>query len=257
MAKGSYLQKHRESIEVELGGLQQVKLPTVQINDELRKTFEEGKVILLDKPLHWTSFDAVRKIRNSIKIKKVGHAGTLDPLATGLLIICTGKFTKKINEYMAQPKEYTGIFTLGATTPTYDKESTPQNFKEYEYITNDDIVNAAQNFIGEIQQFPPIYSAIKKDGVALYELARRGEEIELKARTINTVSYEIVNITLPQVQFKVLCGTGTYIRSLAHDIGQALGCGAYLSELRRTKIGDYDVNNAESIEGFLENLQKQ
>jgi tRNA pseudouridine55 synthase len=254
MAKGSYLQKHRANIAGTEDELQHKKLPQVQVSDEVRKTFEEGKVILIDKPLHWTSFDAVRKIRNSIKIKKVGHAGTLDPLATGLLIVCTGKFTKKINEYMAQEKEYTGSFTLGATTPTYDKESTPQDFKEYNHITEEDIVAATKNFIGAIQQYPPIYSAIKKDGVALYELARRGEEVELKARTITITEFEITKIELPIVEFRVLCGTGTYIRSLAHDMGQALACGAYLSELRRTKIGEYNVNDAVSMEGFLEGL---
>jgi tRNA pseudouridine55 synthase len=254
MAKGSYLQKHRESIAGTENELQQKKLPQVQVSDEVRKTFEEGKVILIDKPLHWTSFDAVRKIRNSIKIKKVGHAGTLDPLATGLLIVCTGKLTKKINEYMAQEKEYTGSFTLGATTPTYDKESTPEDFKEYNHIKEEEIVAATKNFIGEIQQYPPIYSAIKKDGVALYELARRGEEVELKARTITITEFEITKIELPIVEFRVLCGTGTYIRSLAHDMGKALSCGAYLSELRRTKIGDYNVNDAVGMEGFLEGL---
>jgi tRNA pseudouridine55 synthase len=255
MAKGSYLQKHRANIAGTEDEQQHKKLPQVQVSDGVRKTFEEGKVILIDKPLHWTSFDAVRKIRNSIKIKKVGHAGTLDPLATGLLIVCTGKFTKKINEYMAQEKEYTGSFTLGATAATYDKESTPQDFKEYNHITEADIVSATKNFIGEIQQFPPIYSAIKKDGVALYELARRGEEVELKARTITITEFEITKIALPIVEFRVLCGTGTYIRSLAHDMGQVLGCGAYLSELRRTKIGEYNVDDAVSMERFLEDLK--
>jgi tRNA pseudouridine55 synthase len=254
LAKGSYLQKHRENIETETGALPQVKLPYVQVSDEVRKTFEEGKVILIDKPLHWTSFDVVRKIRNSIKIKKVGHAGTLDPLASGLLIVCTGKFTKKINEYMAQEKEYTGTFTLGATTATYDKESIAENFKDYSNITRENIEASTKQFIGEIQQFPPIYSAIKKDGVALYELARRGEEVELKARTISISEFEITKVEMPIVHFRVLCGTGTYIRSLAHDMGAALGCGAYLSELRRTKIGAYNVVNAKGMEGFLQSL---
>jgi tRNA pseudouridine55 synthase len=254
LAKGSYLQKHRENIGAETGGLLQTKLPYVQVSDEVRKTFEKGKVILIDKPLHWTSFDVVRKIRNSIKIKKVGHAGTLDPLASGLLIVCTGKFTKKINEYMAQEKAYTGTFTLGATTPTYDKESTPQDLKDYTNITPENIKAATKQFIGEIQQLPPIYSAIKKDGVALYELARRGEEVELKARKITITEFEITKIEMPIVHFRVLCGTGTYIRSLAHDMGAVLGCGAYLSELRRTKIGDYDVNSALSMETFLEQI---
>ena len=235
--------------------MQTIKMPSTPISDELKKTFEDGKVILIDKPLHWTSFDVVRKIRNSIKIKKVGHAGTLDPLATGLLIVCTGKYTKKINEYMAQVKEYTGTFTLGATTATYDKESTPENFKDYINITPEQIAEATQKFIGEIQQYPPIYSAIKKDGVALYELARRGEEVEVKARTVYINEFEITYVDLPVVTFRVLCGTGTYIRSLAHDMGEALGCGAYLSELRRTKIGEYYVNDSLTMEGFMEGLK--
>lgn len=230
------------------------KMPQVVIGDALRKTFEEGKVILIDKPLHWTSFDVVRKIRNSIKIKKVGHAGTLDPLASGLLIVCTGKFTKKINEYMAAEKEYTGSFTLGAVTPTYDKESDPHDFKVYDHITEEEINNAAQKFTGEIQQFPPVYSAIKKDGVAMYELARRGEEVELKARTITVKEFEITAVELPVVNFRIVCSTGTYIRSLAHDMGVALGTGAYLNDLRRTRIGDYSVDDASGMETFLEEL---
>ena len=255
MAKGSYFAKHKQTTEGTDEEHLHKKLPQVQISDEVRETFSEGKVLLIDKPLHWTSFDAVRKIRNTLKIKKVGHAGTLDPLATGLLIICTGQFTKKINEYMAQEKEYTGSFTLGAVTPTYDKESAPQDFKDYSSITETQIKNAAQTFVGEILQFPPIYSAIKKDGVALYELARRGEETELQARTIKISEFEITNISLPEVGFRVVCGTGTYIRSLAHDMGAALGCGAYLSELRRTRIGEYSVENAETIEEFLNELK--
>ena len=255
MAKGSYFAKHKAQTEGTDAAPRRQFLPHVSITDELKKTFEDGKVILIDKPLHWTSFDVVRKIRNAVKIKKVGHAGTLDPLATGLLIVCTGKYTKKINEYMSQVKEYTGTFTLGATTPTYDKESTPENFKDYHNITEEEISNAAQKFIGEIQQLPPVYSAIKKEGVALYELARRGVEVELKARSIFINEFDITNVTLPVVTFKVLCGTGTYIRSLAHDMGAALGCGAYLSELRRTKIGEYNVADALSMEEFMEGLK--
>jgi tRNA pseudouridine55 synthase len=255
LAKGSYLAKHKENMGVdEVAEFK--KLPVVVVSEEVRKIYEEGQVILIDKPLHWTSFDAVRKIRNSLKIKKVGHAGTLDPLATGLLIICTGKFTKKINEYMAQVKEYTGSFTLGATTPTYDKESTPQDFKPFENITKEQIEVATKQFIGVIHQYPPIYSAIKKNGEALYELARRGEAVELKAREIQIYEFEITHIELPIVSFKVLCGTGTYIRSLAHDMGNALGCGAYLSELRRTKIGEHNVEKAKDIAGFLEILNE-
>ena len=254
MAKGSYFAKHIAQQENGDAALQRQYLPQVQISEDVKLSFEAGQVILIDKPLHWTSFDVVRKIRSTLKIKKVGHAGTLDPLATGLLIVCTGKFTKKINEYMAQVKEYTGTFTLGATTPTYDKESTPENFKSFSHITEEEIKSATQNFIGVIQQFPPIYSAIKKDGVALYELARRGEDVELKARTIEINEFEITGVELPVISFRVLCGTGTYIRSLAHDIGVALGCGAYLSELRRTKIGEMNVNDAKTMESFIEHL---
>lgn len=251
MAKGSYLSKHREKIAgTEEEGMLK-RLPNVKVNDEVRATFTEGKLLLIDKPLHWTSFDAVRKIRNTLKIKKVGHAGTLDPLATGLLIICTGKFTKKINEYMAQEKEYTGCFTLGAVTPTYDRESAPENPKDFGMITEEQIKKTAEQFVGDIQQLPPIFSAIKKDGVALYELARRGEEVELKARSINIKEFDITDINLPEVRFRVICSTGTYIRSLAHDMGAALRCGAYLSELRRTRIGKYNVEQAISVEQFL------
>jgi tRNA pseudouridine55 synthase len=227
----------------------------ITISDEKRKEFEEGKVILLDKPLHWTSFDAVRKIRGSIRIKKVGHAGTLDPLATGLLIICTGKFTKKINEYMAAKKEYTGSFTLGAVTPTYDLESEPEQNKDFSSITNEMIEAAAKTFIGETEQLPPIYSAIKKDGVALYELARRGEDVELKPRKINITNFAITKIELPIVEFTINCSTGTYIRSLANDFGKVLGCGAYLSSLRRTAIGHHKVEEAETMESFIQSLK--
>ena len=256
MAKGSYFAKHIALQENGEQIPQRLLLPHVLISEEAKKHFEAGEVLLIDKPLHWTSFDVVRKIRSTLKIKKVGHAGTLDPLATGLLIVCTGKFTKKINEYMAQEKEYTGTFTLGAITPTFDKESTPENFKPCIHITKEDILKAAQNFVGEIQQYPPIYSAIKKDGVALYELARRGEDVELKARTIIINEFEITEIALPVISFRVLCGTGTYIRSLAHDMGQVLSCGAYLSELRRTKIGEQNINDATTMEAFMNNVAK-
>src|SRR5215831_3988599 len=188
--------------------------------------FEQGKVLLINKPLYWTSFDAIRKIRNLIKIKKVGHAGTLDPLATGLLIICTGRFTKKINEYMAQEKEYTGTFTLGATTPTYDLESEPGNFKSIEHMTEEKIKNAVTHFIGEIMQIPPAHSAIKKEGKRVYELARRGKEVKLEPRRVFVKEFEIRKIELPILHFRVVCSTGTYIRSLAHDFGAFLGCGA-------------------------------
>lgn len=218
--------------------------------------FEEGKVLLIDKPLEWTSFDAVRKIRSTLRIKKVGHAGTLDPLATGLLIVCTGKFTKKINEYMAQEKEYTGSFTLGATTPTYDLESTLGNFADYTSITTEQLQQATIPFTGSIQQVPPAHSAIKKDGKRVYELARKGIDVVLEPRTVHIHTFEITHIALPVVNFRVVCSTGTYIRSLANDYGKQLGCGAYLSSLRRTRIGNFSVNDAMSIEQFVE-LVKQ
>ncbi len=220
-------------------------------------SFEEGKVLLIDKPLHWTSFDAVRKIRNLIRIKKVGHAGTLDPLATGLLIICTGKFTKRINEFMSQEKEYTGSFTLGAITPTYDLESDPIEQRSIEGITEDKIKDNTKNFSGEIQQVPPAHSAIKKDGIRVYELARQGIEVKLEPRTIVIKEFEITKIELPLVYFRVVCTTGTYIRSLANDFGKTLGCGAYLSRLCRTRIGDFRIEQALSMEEFEKQIKEE
>jgi len=217
--------------------------------------FAEGAVLLIDKPLEWTSFDAVRKIRNLIRIKKVGHAGTLDPLATGLLIICTGKFTKQINAYMAKEKEYTGTFTIGAITPTYDLESEPTDFKPYDHLTIFDLEAATKKFVGEILQVPPAHSAIKKDGKRVYELARKGIDVKLDPRPVTISSFEIDTTHLPEISFKVVCSTGTYIRSLAHDFGQALGCGAYLSSLRRTRIGDFLADDALSIEDFTAGIK--
>ena len=227
-----------------------VKRERVPIDPAIQQPYAEGKMILIDKPIHWTSFDVVRKMRGMLQIKKIGHAGTLDPLATGLLIVCTGKFTKKINEYMALKKEYTGHFTLGAITPTYDLESLPEHFKSIDFVTKELMNETAKSFTGDILQVPPIYSAIKKDGVAAYELARRGEEVDLKARPLHIYEFQITEVALPVVSFKVVCSTGTYIRSLAHDFGQALGCGAYLSSLRRTAIGDCKVEDAETMESF-------
>ncbi len=217
--------------------------------------FEQGQVLLINKPLHWTSFDAVRKIRNLIGIKKVGHAGTLDPLATGLLIICTGKLTKKINEYMAQEKEYTGTFTLGAKTPTYDLESEPGNFKSIENISEESIKNTANKFLGEIMQVPPAHSAIKLEGKRVYELARKGKEVKLDPRKIFVKEFDIKKIELPIVHFRVVCSTGTYIRSLANDFGEGLGCGAYLSSLCRTRIGEFKLSDALTIEEFEKKLK--
>lgn len=227
----------------------------IPIDPAIQLPFAEGKVLLIDKPLHWTSFDVVRKMRGILQIKKIGHAGTLDPLATGLLIVCTGKFTKKINEYMAQEKEYTGHITLGAVTPTYDLESLPVDKKDYSFLSDEMIHAATAQFTGTIDQFPPIYSAIKKDGVALYELARRGVDVALKARPITIYQFEITKIELPVVSFKVVCSTGTYIRSLANDFGAALGCGGYLSSLRRTRIGEFETANAFLMEQFEETIK--
>ncbi|MDP4254352.1 MAG: tRNA pseudouridine(55) synthase TruB [Bacteroidota bacterium] len=211
--------------------------------------FEEGQVLLIDKPLQWTSFDVVRRIRGLIRVKKVGHAGTLDPLATGLLILCTGKFTKRINEYMAREKEYTGTFVLGATTPTYDLESDPGNPKDLAGVTAEDLLAAANRLTGEIWQVPPIHSAIKKEGKRVYQLAREGKEVTLDPRRVTIREYEITDIgAWPEISFRVVCSTGTYIRSLAHDTGAALGCGAYLSGLRRTRIGEFSVDGAMTME---------
>lgn len=210
--------------------------------------FADGQVLLINKPLEWTSFDVVRKLRAQMKIKKVGHAGTLDPLATGLLILCTGKFTKRINEYMAQEKEYTGTITLGSTTPTYDLESEPENFRDYTTITPAQLEAVTKSFTGEILQVPPIHSAIKKDGKRVYELARRGEQVELEPRKITIKVFEITAIEMPLVYFRVVCSTGTYIRSLANDVGAALGCGGHLSSLCRTRIGEFTLDKAMNME---------
>lgn len=214
--------------------------------------FEAGEVLLIDKPLGWTSFDVVNKLRYAIKIKKIGHAGTLDPLATGLLIICTGKFTKRIEEFQAQEKEYIGTITLGATTPTYDAEMPPENLKSFAHLTQNEILNKVDQFIGDIEQLPPMFSAIKVNGKKLYELARKGKEIELKPRNVSIFEFEITRIELPLLEFRIVCSKGTYIRSIANDLGKALGVGGYLSSLRRTKIGDFQVKNSYQLLDFIE-----
>ena len=222
--------------------------------------FLTGQVLLIDKPLHLTSFDVVNKIRWNIKrtfnIKKikVGHAGTLDPLATGLLIICTGKMTKQIDTFQGQEKEYTGTFVLGSTTPSFDLETEINETFPTEHITEKDIHQATKQFIGDIEQFPPIYSAIKKEGKRLYEFARAGEEVVIKSRTVTVSAFEITKINGNNLDFRVVCSKGTYIRSLANDFGKALQSGAHLAALRRTKIGDFDVINAITLEDFTQNL---
>lgn len=226
--------------------------------------------MLIDKQLEWTSFDAVNKMKYALlgylrkeieagrhtlvhgqKLRiKIGHAGTLDPLASGLLIVCIGKQTKNIDSYMGRDKEYTGSFFLGATTPSFDLETGVQPAGSIEYITPEHIQQTALQFIGEQQQFPPVYSAIKKDGKRLYESARAGKEVELESRTVNIREFEITKIDGPLVYFRIVCGKGTYIRSIANDFGKALGCGAYLNSLRRTKIGEFDVKDAITVELF-------
>ena len=216
----------------------------------------EGKVLLFDKPLRWTSFDLVRKVRNLTKVNKVGHAGTLDPLATGLLIVCTGKFTKQINTYMGMEKEYTGTFTLGAVTPTYDLESEPQDFKDCSHLTASAIEEATKQFIGPILQIPPQHSAIKKDGKPVYLSARKGIVVAIEPRPVTIYAFEITDIALPVVHFKVVCSTGTYIRSLANDFGAALGVGGYMSSLCRTRIGDFALADAKQLVDFEEEIKR-
>lgn len=223
--------------------------------------FKNGETLLIDKPLNWTSFQVVNKLRWAIRMKfglkkiKVGHAGTLDPLATGLLVICTGKFTKKINEFQAQTKEYTGIITLGSTTPSYDLETEIDRRWPIDHIDEVMIHKAAQTFVGSIDQAPPIFSALKQDGIRLYEKARKGEKVEIKLRKVEIFAFEILEVKLPEVHFKVSCSKGTYIRSLAHDFGKALNSGAHLSALCRTKSGDFELIHADTIESFLEKLK--
>ncbi|OSY88737.1 pseudouridine synthase [Tenacibaculum holothuriorum] len=224
--------------------------------------YKNGQVLLIDKPLEWTSFQVVNKLRWHIRKRfdikkiKVGHAGTLDPLATGLLIICTGKQTKSIETYQGQIKEYTGEFTLGSTTPSYDLETEINETFPTDHITPELINETLTQFIGEIDQKPPIFSAIKKDGKRLYELARQGKTTEIKSRKVTVSEFEITKINGNKFEFRVVCSKGTYIRSLANDFGKALNSGAHLSVLRRTKIGDFSVENAVSIDGFIESLKE-
>ncbi|MCR5861416.1 tRNA pseudouridine(55) synthase TruB [Flavobacterium sp. J372] len=222
--------------------------------------FQEGKVVLLDKPLTWSSFQAVNKVKWSLKkhlgLKKikVGHAGTLDPLATGLLIVCTGKFTKRISELQGMAKEYTGTFYIGATTPSYDLETEVDETFPSGHVNETLIAATLQQFIGEIDQKPPVFSAIKKDGKRLYEHARKGEEVEIASRKTTIHEFEITRIALPEVDFRVVCSKGTYIRSLAYDFGLALNSGAHLTALRRTKIGAFSVENAITPDAFEQSI---
>ncbi|ADF54743.1 tRNA pseudouridine synthase B [Zunongwangia profunda SM-A87] len=224
--------------------------------------FKTGQILLFDKPLNWTSFQLVNKvrwmIRKSCDIKKikVGHAGTLDPLATGLLIICTGKFTKRIPELQGQIKEYTGTFCLGSTTASYDLETEIDETFPIDHITEENIAETTKSFIGDIEQLPPVFSALKKDGKRLYEYARKGEEVEIKPRTISIEAFETDASDFPDINFRVVCSKGTYIRSLAHDFGKKLNSGAHLSSLRRTKIGDFSIENSLGLDDFEKQLPR-
>lgn len=219
--------------------------------------FAEGQTLLFDKPKGWSSFDLVKKVRNLVKIKKVGHAGTLDPLATGLMIICTGKHTKLIDTVQAKEKEYEVSICLGATTPTYDAEMPPENIQDTSHITQTIVEEAITHFLGEITQIPPIYSALKIDGKRAYDLARQGKEIEMKPRQVHIFDYQLLEFVSPsEIKARIRCSKGTYIRSLVHDLGQMLGVGAYMSDLRRSKIGEFDVKEAWTIEAFAQYLSK-
>ena len=217
--------------------------------------YEAGQVMLFDKPYGWTSFDLVRKVRGLIRIKKIGHAGTLDPLATGLMILCTGKFTKRINEFMGQEKEYIAEVALGAITPTYDLESEPTDHKNWESITDADLELALEKFRGPILQIPPAHSAIKVGGKRVYELARAGKEVKLEPRPVTIRELEVMKRVENLITLRVVCTTGTYIRSLANDLGQALGCGAYLSGLVRTRIGEQLLTQSMRIDEFEQTIK--
>ena len=212
------------------------------------KIQDEGRVLLINKPLQWTSFDVVNKLRYKLKIKKIGHAGTLDPLATGLLIICVGKMTKQIESFMGMEKEYTGTFVLGQTTPSYDLETEVSEKKDISGVTPEAIALAVKSLTGKISQLPPAHSAIKIGGKRAYKFARKGKEVELQPREVEVKEFEITSFRLPELHFRIVCSKGTYIRSLARDIGETLGVGAYLSQLCRTRIGTYKLENALSID---------
>ncbi|MBC3538101.1 tRNA pseudouridine(55) synthase TruB [Rufibacter sediminis] len=224
---------------------------------EIPYDFEAGAILLMDKPLTWTSFDVVKKTKFALRIKKIGHAGTLDPLASGLLILCTGKFTKRIEEIQAQEKEYTGTFVLGHTTPSFDLETEIDSTASTDHLTAEMLTEAANSFLGEIDQTPPLYSAVKVNGERAYAIARRGDDAEIKSKRITIKQFELTAIEGNQVHFKVVCSKGTYIRSLARDFGQKLGCGAYLSKLVRTRIGEYRLEDAMTLDQLQELREKQ
>ena len=218
------------------------------------KTPDEGLVILIDKEQSWTSFDVVKKLRGILKVKKIGHAGTLDPLATGLLIICAGKKTKSINEFQGMDKTYSGIIEIGKTTPSYDLETEFDSLADYAHVTTDQIYQTAKEFSGTQLQYPPVYSAIKIDGKRAYKFARRGEEVKIEPKEVRIESFEISKIELPEIHFKLVCSKGFYVRSLANDFGKKLGVGAYLKYLRREKIGEFSVEGAPTIREFEDKM---
>ena len=219
--------------------------------------YNNGQTLLVDKDLDWTSFDVVKKIKNIIKCKKVGHAGTLDPLATGLLIICTGKNTKKINDIQNQDKVYTGEFILGKSTPSHDLETEFNSQKDIKNITSNRIEEVSKRFVGEQLQRPPKFSAVKVNGKRAYEYARDNEEVKIKEKNINIYEFKITEYNLPNISFKISCTKGTYIRSIARDFGEKLGCGAVLSKLRRTEIGNYNVEDAFKVNNLADKLKKE
>jgi len=228
-----------------------------EVIEKIREKYQKGELILIDKDLEWTSFDVVKKIRFTTRVKKVGHAGTLDPLATGLLIICTGKFTKKLNDYQGMDKVYSGSIKLGAQTPSFDRETDEFDIVDTASISIEDVKKKAALLTGWIKQVPPIYSAVKVDGVRAYKKARKGESAKLKERDVNILSFEIIKAKWPIVHFRIECSKGTYIRSLANDLGNLLGCGGYLYSLRRESIGDFSVKNALKIAEFVEEIDAQ
>lgn len=228
---------------------------TKKISNDYVPDFLEGEIILIDKPFRKTSFDVIYQIRRAVNVKKAGHAGTLDPLATGLLIVCTGKKTKEIPSFIGLNKTYTGIISLGKTTPSFDLETEFDSENEFEYVTDEMIFNVRNTFLGSTTQIPPMYSAVKKNGKALYKFARKGIEVERKPREIFISKFEINKIELPDIHFEITCSSGTYIRVIANDFGKKLGCGAYLKSLRRTQIGNYNVEDAFQLNEFLEFLK--
>ncbi|MFA7227900.1 MAG: tRNA pseudouridine(55) synthase TruB [Melioribacteraceae bacterium] len=229
-----------------------MKAITKKTITEIDPDFVSGEIVLIDKAFRKSSFDCVYKVRKAIEVKKVGHAGTLDPNATGLVIVCTGRMTKEISKIQELGKTYTGIITLGRTTPSFDAESDFDSERGFEHITEKDILDARDLFVGDISQRPPMFSAVKHNGQPLYKFARKGREIEREERTVTVSNFEIVKIDLPDIHFEISCSKGTYIRSIAHDFGTRLGCGAYLKELRRTGIGDFKVDDALTLDEFKE-----